>query len=94
MPLRCATMKNNAGAKYIFCSGSNKPKPKGKNTANKKKKNIAAGMAKKSKPKKRVLFLMKNGKKVIKKSTPPRPKMNQTISNLPIKSLRRTGGGY
>ena len=97
MDLRCATMKNKAGGKYVFCSGANKAKPKGKTTANKKKKSIPAGMAKKSKPVKRKMTgplrrikINKNKNKLV----PMRPTMNQTVSNRPIMSLRRSGGGY
>ena len=93
MPLRCATMKNKAGAKYVFCSGANKAKPKGKSTANKKKKSIPAGMAKKSKPGKKK-FTLKKGPGNKNKLVPMRAKMNQTVSNRPIMSLRRSGGGY
>ena len=92
MALRCATMKNKTGAKYVFCSGANKSRPKGKSTANKKKKSIPAGMAKKSKPVKRKMTGPLRRIK-IKKST-PKPSMNQTVSNRPIMSLRRSGGGY
>ena len=92
MPLRCATMKNKTGAKYVFCSGANKSRPKGKSTANKKKKSIPAGMAKKTKKKIKIgdKVKIKPGKK---KST-PRPSMNQTVQTRPIMSLRRSGGGY
>ena len=95
-------MKNKTGAKYVFCSGANKAAPKGKNTANKKKKNIPKGMAKKSikigdkvkiKPGKKK-FTLKKGPGNKNKLVPMRAKMNQTISNRPIMSLRRSGGGY
>jgi|SouAtlMetagenome_1021521.scaffolds.fasta_scaffold37469_3 hypothetical protein len=81
MALKCYRRTKNDGARYTTCTGS-KPKPKGKNTSNKKKKNIPAGMAIRSKPKKKTYNIKPNSAR------------NQTASGPPIKSLRRTGGGY
>ena len=81
MALKCYRRTKNDGARYTTCTGS-KPKPKGKNTSNKKKKNIPKGMAIRSKPKKKTY-------KIKPKLVP-----NQTLSGPPVKSLRRTGGGY